>query len=894
MDGYTVSEAAAVLGVSTERVWELLARGILAGQPEGEAGMRVFLRPRPGPITTAEPEESRRPNGHDGEPNPFRELLTEFRNLTERYGQALLALGEARGEVASLRGRVELLEARIDLRLPPPAPAAEARSWTDTPEAPAAPPPEPEVPAPAPAEPRPSEPKGRRRRGRGGRSAIAGLAEALARADDPSPSELPPAREAPAPEPVTAAADSTEADAAQPGIAVAEDAPAAAVSAAMPAAAEAWGGLDADAGRAAPAESTPADALPVAEETMPVAEETITAVEAAAPIVEAPDETVAAEAPPQEPEAFAPEPVIAAAEPTVPRAEAEPEVEAVAGVERTPDLEAPEPVESEPEGAASAIEPVETLEPEAIAAAKEPIEAAAEPVDVAEAMHEVEPEASDEEPAVVDEAPEPVRAEQVQTAEPAAEPPEALEVSPEPEEAGEVQATGSAEPIAEEASRVTPEAEWEPEPASGAEPVIEEEQRTDLEFGAGAAFQVEAPPPDGEQAGDEGAAEGYTAQLHEPDWFTDADLTAAGDQEVATAEPGQAEPEAPVDALDISDEAGPMLDDEAADARGAAAPPWTSEASDEERASVERLAWGGASSEPAGDEAPEAAGEPAREEEVAWIGADEPADYAEEMEISTHAWRATEPAAPDEPATREEATTRDEPVAHEAATEQRDVTDVAAGGDESWDEEQVADARAMLAHANAVEWEVDDADAAAYPLTDDDEQRLHATMSASLPDDIWVEDWGAGAAVDATDAEAPEPTDDQPPTAASVDEERAAPAEDRASRLAMPGSRELDEALAALDALARPTPEPATPEPRPQPPDRPTRPPEPPPQPMSGDQIVERLRSQMAARREGAMPPAAQAGGSMGAGSGEQADWQHERRSPAARAFRRLRRIIPG
>ena len=48
----------------------------------------------------------------------FRELLTEFRNLTERYGQALLALGEARGEVASLRTRVDLLEARLDLRLP--------------------------------------------------------------------------------------------------------------------------------------------------------------------------------------------------------------------------------------------------------------------------------------------------------------------------------------------------------------------------------------------------------------------------------------------------------------------------------------------------------------------------------------------------------------------------------------------------------------------------------------------------------------------------------------------------------------------------------------------------------------------------------------------------------
>ncbi len=33
----------------TERVWELLARGVLAGAPEGETGMRVFLQPRPAP-----------------------------------------------------------------------------------------------------------------------------------------------------------------------------------------------------------------------------------------------------------------------------------------------------------------------------------------------------------------------------------------------------------------------------------------------------------------------------------------------------------------------------------------------------------------------------------------------------------------------------------------------------------------------------------------------------------------------------------------------------------------------------------------------------------------------------------------------------------------------------
>jgi hypothetical protein len=121
MEGYSVTEAASVLGVPTERVWELLARGVLAGRPEGESGMRVFLQPRPASAPPSmempppTPPPAREP---ERELSPFRELLTEFRNLTERYGQALLALGEARGEVAALRSRVDLLEARMDLRLP--------------------------------------------------------------------------------------------------------------------------------------------------------------------------------------------------------------------------------------------------------------------------------------------------------------------------------------------------------------------------------------------------------------------------------------------------------------------------------------------------------------------------------------------------------------------------------------------------------------------------------------------------------------------------------------------------------------------------------------------------------------------------------------------------------
>jgi hypothetical protein len=127
MDGYSVNEAAAVLGIPEGRVWELLARGVLAGSTEVGGDMRVILRGSAVPEAVTPAPAANGGHGTQGDTNggsnggelsAFRELLTEFRNLTERYGQALLALGEARGEVASLRGRVELLEARVELRLP--------------------------------------------------------------------------------------------------------------------------------------------------------------------------------------------------------------------------------------------------------------------------------------------------------------------------------------------------------------------------------------------------------------------------------------------------------------------------------------------------------------------------------------------------------------------------------------------------------------------------------------------------------------------------------------------------------------------------------------------------------------------------------------------------------
>ncbi len=259
MEGYSVKEAATVLGVPKRRVWELLARGVLAGVPAEGGGMRVHLRDAPAaPVRVADsgggsspdPAREHAGSGHAGNggsngnhdpsapPSVFHDLLTEFRNLTERYGQALLALGEARGEVAGLRSRVELLEARLDLRLPGPR-RWNAEAAATTQEAPAAPifdsgvgvslppapgtrpedsafPGSPELPGPegiGPAadlpssEPAPPEaqaapdevgfmeadaPRRPRKRRRGGsKEAVSGFAEALARAQDPTAAVLP-------------------------------------------------------------------------------------------------------------------------------------------------------------------------------------------------------------------------------------------------------------------------------------------------------------------------------------------------------------------------------------------------------------------------------------------------------------------------------------------------------------------------------------------------------------------------------------------------------------------------------------------------------------------------------------------------------------------------------
>ena len=348
MEGYSVTEAASVLGVPTERVWELLARGVLSGAAEGETGMRVYLQPRPAPA----PVEPKAPNGNGGtgeperELSPFRELLTEFRNLTERYGQALLALGEARGEVAALRSRVDLLEARMDLRLPMGPP--QSAGWSSAPmpapieRAVMAAQPESASPAAAgsaveataealaeaPVEAEPSEEE-RRSRARGPRRATESFAEALARAEDPSPPELPGGTEA-----------------------------AAAVAASPPPAEDA-----ADIGL--PGEVAAADAIPVSDTEALVDDEP-------APVAAVP-----------EPVDLTPEPAVMEAQATFEPPE-EP-VELRGAVETETPLADVAPVEAE-------ATPESTIELAAVAAAEaEAVESSAEPFNEAEPSVEAAP-----------------------------------------------------------------------------------------------------------------------------------------------------------------------------------------------------------------------------------------------------------------------------------------------------------------------------------------------------------------------------------------------------------------------------------------------------------------------------------------------------------------------
>jgi hypothetical protein len=618
MDGYSVTEAASVLGVPTERVWELLARGILAGTPEGETGMRVFLQPRPG-APPADPLRERGQNGNGGtrepapELSPFRELLTEFRSLTERYGQALLALGEARGEVASLRSRVDLLEARIDLRLP----TAQSAPW-----------PAPPMPAPPSeparertdlgAEPVATEEPPRRRRHRG-RPDVVEIAEALARADDPSRPELPEVR------PEVAAA----------GVASVEPEPVA------------------------------VEPEPVAVEPEPVAEQPEAVAVEPEPMAEQP-EAVAVEPEPvaEQPEAVAVEPEPVAEIATEPADETAADVAEAAGAAEAEFIPPEETLQADGDWPAAAP----TIDVADTAGGVEAPEVAAGTPEEETAVPEGEPAATaaareDAAPAMV--------------AEPSVFPPDAEDAGPAPE------AEPSVSPPAAEEATGTLEAEQPleapPEPVAGV-PTDEgrpagEEQPQEWEAAAGRWTEEEAQAEaTGELVADVSAAEAsvapaepspgepgpaespYEAAVEEPDWFSEEDIggPVTGEPyepwgaaaEAATAEPRPSwaiwdtEPSA-VDPPAEAEQEPPDRHDTAA----------STEPDIEAPASMEAAPTAEDAAEPATQPAKAREAEPSQrdqpdEEPVLWLGEpsgtgtepEEADDAAAEMEVAATGW----------------------------------------------------------------------------------------------------------------------------------------------------------------------------------------------------------------------------------------------------------------
>jgi hypothetical protein len=556
MEGYSVTEAASVLGVPTERVWELLARGVLSGVPDGETGMRVFLQPRPAPAPVTEPPRSnggRTTREPEAEASPFRELLSEFRNLTERYGQALLALGEARGEVASLRSRVDLLEARFDLRLPmsgpmPAAPRA-AASWGGQGQPPARPLsdlPGPSAAADAAADARPAveEAPRRPRRGRGQRRATDDFAEALARAEDPNPPELPGAAEA-------AAAFAALRDEAATG----EPEPTEAVLPRELPAAEPIAILEPETAPelAVEAEREPPAAVDVVPEPVVIAQPEPTVVAQPEPTVVAqPEPTVVAEPEPPSSVETAHEPA-PATEPTV-AAEPVPTIEPSPVVEPEPPTGEPGPepptITDEASAPAPAVEPVEVepepVQPEPEAFQPEP-EPAPEPAPPEPEAFQPEPEAFQPEPEPEPEAapePEPEPEPEAFQPEPEPEPQAAPEPEPEPEP---VAFQPEPEPEPQAAPEPGPEPEPEPEAAPEPEPEapqFEPEPQTALQpeprpEAAPGPEPAAAPEPEPEVEVTSAPTESwdrdrYSTRIEEPDWIPEE---AAPDEPRATVIP---------------------------------------------------------------------------------------------------------------------------------------------------------------------------------------------------------------------------------------------------------------------------------------------------------------------------------------------------------------------
>ncbi|MDQ2934992.1 MAG: hypothetical protein M3R49_08465 [Chloroflexota bacterium] len=885
MDGYTVDEAAEVLGIPGKRVWELIHTGVLAASSEGRSGMRVFLQPRT--MTEMESTGSGAPRASDA--TPFRELLTEFRNLTERYGQALLALGEARGEVASLRGRVDLLEARIDVRHAPARiapvgswpsapsfddeqeagldeisglapPAAEQMVEHETTESAGAFGPEVSVAAPP-----PPEKTGRRSRRRGktrsGHTTLADIPAALARAEDPNAAELRAAAEA------EAAAERDRADTIPVEIAAEAAVPDEIALAAVGEPAEA--SLEAI---AAPSKAEPiADEEPVSDDRAAVLREEWS-----------------------EPKQVAPEAI------AIP-----PQAEQLADEEGRPSDDRavmPEEEPSEPEAPlfdeaspyTTAFEEPDWIIEEDLwrsvvdAGTPQPgADGDGEPARAGTSAADLTPSASEDEPFSV-----------AEDEGPATESSALADVA-EPEVADPTWASAPAPEAAAEPS--TAESEEEPEPSTTAE-------------------QLEAEPE----------PEATVEQLEpEPEPSTTAEAEAVA--ETPTAEP-EAEPEPSAPA-----EADGRPESRAVEAISAEVAPSIGEPEPEAALLDE--------AEPV-EEAPEPIGDLDSFMAAAGFGSQpsmEP-DYAAELEHSTAGWHSViappdvqsdvqDPAAlvePEEPP----AQTEESPAqTKESATAEPEGSSSppAEPGDsaaENWDASEMEAIRALLARANAIDREQLEVEASSHPLEPDQEESVREIVASGAVTDV-------DGAVAEPAAETPQLQDEEL-TADLASPETAAPEEPPFSlspRLELPGSDDLDEAMAALDAigaeeksedqasnsaatsraaprwpeaerraLSGASPAPLTAQVPPIEPDQPSE-----PTPTSGrpgEEVLAHLDfgplalnppTPMRGRSESASPSSPHADDDE---DDEYVDndeeWLEPQDSAASRAFRRLRRIFPG
>lgn len=921
MDGYTVDEAAEVLGIPGKRVWELITTGVLAASSEGRSGMRVFLQPRSTTEMESAGGESR---GSDA--TPFRELLTEFRNLTERYGQALLALGEARGEVASLRGRVDLLEARIDVRHAP-ARIAPVGSW------PSAPSPDDEQEAgldeisglaPPAAEqmveidagdssgtagsevsvtvpsPEKSSRRSRRRsRPRSGHTALADIPAALARAEDPNAAEVRAAAEA------EAAAERDRAESFSAEIAVAADAPG---ETAQAVAEPADASLEAI---AAPWEAEPIAAEEqVADDRAVLPEEEQVADDGAVLREEeqVADDRAVVQEERSESEAEAP-----AAIAIPPQAEWVGDAEEYVSDDRP---EMPEGEPSEPEGPlfdeaspyTTAFEEPDwiieedlwrsvvqagTSQPEADGDG-ELAEADASGADVVWSAPEPEHGAAF---AAQDSATEPSpRAEVVEPE--AAEPTWASEPAPEATTGPWMAAADEDAGSLTTAVETEVEAEREPEPSTTAEQEAAAEQETTAELStADATARPEASAiPDGDGTREPQALDSLSGEVG----------IAIGETEPEASQVDESEPEAPQ--VNESEPEAPQVDEAKPEA------------------------------EPV-EEAPEPIGDLDSFMAAAGFGSSpsvEP-NYDAELEQSTAGWHsviaptgvqsdaridaridartdAQDPAASVE--TEEPSAQADETATTEPKESPPSATQSGDSAADNWDASEMEAIRALLARANAIDRAQLEVEATSHPLEPDQEESVREIVASGAATAV-------GSAVEEPAAETPDLPDGEELIVDLGSPETAPPDEpplSLAPSLELPGSDDLDEAMAALDAIrvveepdgpARGTAAPtgaaplwpeaerrawsgASPETTtaPAPNLEPDRPSGPTLTGGGGEEVLAHLDFGPLS-----LNPPAPTRGRPDAASAPSADgdeWLEPRDSAASRAFRRLRRIFPG